>query len=522
MFDVESLGLYCRAGVPVAIDTFPSMEPLLLKTIVESLTSFDIIVWDCCNRARSVTVENKVMVYGEPCEKKGAPFPHFVEYAREVLKPPTEVGRRVPPTRKLIVVKDVLEDLLTAYPQPELTTWKRAIKELLYQVKQTQNRLVFFHNNLTIPEEYKDLLVEMDNPLPNEEEVTQIVRLTINSLRASARAQGKEFSVSEDLERDKLVRALMGLTPTGVEDILNVVGVKYKGFNKESLPTVLEIKKQALAKRGLTFAEPPDVDIQGLSRLIDWAKTNACLLDRPARERHNLTRPSNVLLIGPPGTGKSLAVKATSQTWGIPCIQFDIGSLMTSALGGSEANLRAILKQAEAMQPCILWIDEMDKQLSPRKMGDNDGGTSSRMLGTLLSWLEETQADVIVVATANRPDGFTPEMLRRFKCFFVDLPDTETLRNIWQVQLAAFKLQVSSANLRLLASESEGMTGAEIRSIVKESATEAFAAGHPEEVSWEDLMKKVRVKPRQANSIKSEILEVKQWAASGAAEPAGG
>jgi SpoVK/Ycf46/Vps4 family AAA+-type ATPase len=220
-----------------------------------------------------------------------------------------------------------------------------------------------------------------------------------------------------------------------------------------------------------------------------------------------------VLVIGPAGTGKSLFAKTLAQQWNIPLLQLDMGRLMNKHLGGSEANLRGLLEIAEACAPCILWADEIDKQLA-NSNGENDGGTSARTIAFLLTWLQEHKSDVILVATANRPWNLTAEQLRRFQCFFVDIPDVNARFEIWQALLEKFSISLPTEAVELLAAESESYTGAEINTIVSESATNAWVQGHPGQVDVGALLNKLRCRHPQWGGRNQELLELRNWAAA--------
>lgn len=523
MFDVEKLGLYYGSGISsVAINTMPIMEaPLIERLCTQPLTKggtllsrYRVLVWDSrmLGTVRPLEVKDRALTYGESLlkgdtNKSPEQYENFIRFMYSTLSNTK---------RHLIIAKDVLEDLLR--PQPfKQVAWHRNLHELLSALKNGEHRVAFLHHNLTLPDTFKDLMWEMDNPLPTPEEVRDIQERTIKVFLLTAEANKKKVKVEADPQM--LTRALQGLTPEGIRDALMYIGKRDEAFNEQGVKEILEIKKRELTRQGVSFAPPPDVPIQGLTYLTQWANNSACLLDKQAREQYNLSKPSNVLLVGAPGTGKSLAVKAIAQQWGVPCLSLDMGKLMTKELGGSEANLRGILQRAEALAPCILWIDEMDKQLV-QKGTESDGGTTSRMIGSILTWLEETPHDVVVIGTANRP-VFSNEMYRRFKVFLVDLPNKDALVDIWKVQLDRYKLSFPEEQIKTLAGSSVGYTGDDIRKLVLQAATEAFAKGEPTKVKFPPLLEMVRGLKQgrvQGEEFTKELLELRQWAESGMAE----
>jgi ATP-dependent 26S proteasome regulatory subunit len=530
MFDLESLALRFNAGVGVvAIDTLPVMEGDLIEAIAtkpigkEPLRNlYEIYVWDYRALGSLYTLRytdlkgNYQYDLGEPLDlgqKTNEPYINFISHLKATLEPEPRRGD----SRRLYIVKDVLADLARPYPYKEEVVWHRNLIELLTLIKNRQHKIAFLHHGVRVPDIYTDLIWEMGNPLPNEQEVKALQDKVIKSFIAIGASANKRIENTAD--QTKLTRVLQGMTPTGIADALQVVGRRYIAFNDQGVEDILKFKKQELTKRGITFAEAPDVPIQGLTNLTQWASVNACLLNKQERIKYNLSKPSNVMLVGSPGTGKSLAVKAIAQQWGVPCLALDMGKLMTKELGGSEANLRTILRQAEALAPCILWVDEMDKQLTQKSSGESDGGTTQRMIGTILTWLEENDNDVIVIGTANRPT-FSSEMFRRFKVFLVDIPSKEARREIWKVQLDRFLIKLTTKEVNDLANMSEDFTGDDIRKVVQEAATHAFNEGVPTQVPYNWLSQRVKARPKLNNETQVELNELRLWASKGMAESA--
>ena len=226
-----------------------------------------------------------------------------------------------------------------------------------------------------------------------------------------------------------------------------------------------------------------------------------------------------MLLAGEGGTGKTLGVKCLAKTWGLPIVVLDLSKLMQKELGASEANLRAVIQAAEAMAPSILMLDEIDKMLGS---SDNDGGTSSRILGYFLQWFQEHNSSVFVAATANEPWKLKPELIRRFaKCFLVDLPDIPARRGIFQVQMERYRLletiapDIAQDWLDLLSEQTPDFTGDEIRKVVHESAVAAYAAGQPGQTTLEAMLAEINLKEPQFRRNNQRLLALREWASSG-------
>src|SRR5712671_6906046 len=198
-----------------------------------------------------------------------------------------------------------------------------------------------------------------------------------------------------------------------------------------------------------------------------------------ARFGRGLPAPKGLLIVGIPGTGKSLTAKATASVFNRPLLKLDAGQLFGGLVGQSEANTRSVIVTAEAIAPCVLWVDELEKGFSgARNSGASDGGTASRVLGTFLSWLQDRKAPVFVVATANDVTQLPSELLRKGRfdeLFFVDLPNQQEREAIWRIQIAKFGRQPEKFDVIQLARATDGLTGSEIEQLFIDSLHEAFS-----------------------------------------------
>jgi SpoVK/Ycf46/Vps4 family AAA+-type ATPase len=194
-----------------------------------------------------------------------------------------------------------------------------------------------------------------------------------------------------------------------------------------------------------------------------------------------LPPPRGALLLGVQGAGKSLAAKAIAASWQVPLFRMDFGALFDKFQGESERKLREALRVADAMQPCVLWMDEVEKGLSSGS-GDGDSGAGQRMLGTLLTWMAERRSSVFLVATANDIERLPPELMRKGRfdeIFFVDLPDAAVREAIFAIHLGKHRIAVDAPALSTLATASDGFAGAEIEAAVLAARYEAHALGKP-------------------------------------------
>jgi SpoVK/Ycf46/Vps4 family AAA+-type ATPase len=239
-------------------------------------------------------------------------------------------------------------------------------------------------------------------------------------------------------------------------------------------------KAQAVKKNGLLelIETKENLDsIGGLDVLKEWLLKRRNAFGQKAIQ-YGLPTPKGLLIIGIPGTGKSLTAKATSQVFGVPLLKLDAGRIFAGLVGQSESNLRAVIQTAEAIAPCCLWIDEIEKGFSGTKSSNAaDGGTSSRVFGSFISWMQEKKVPVFVVATANDVSQLPPEMLRKGRfdeLFFVDLPNQQEREAIWEIQIGNYGRDPRDFDLVQLSRATEGLTGSEIEQVFVEALYMAF------------------------------------------------
>ena len=271
--------------------------------------------------------------------------------------------------------------------------------------------------------------------------------------------------------------AASGLTTIEAENAFALSFVQTRTIEPS---VVAREKAQAVKKSGLLeIIETRESleSIGGLDSLKDW------LLKRrdaftPRAVEYGLPPAKGLLILGLPGTGKSLTAKVTAKVFGVPLLKLDAGRLYGGLVGQSESNLRSVIQTAEAIAPCVLWLDEAEKGLSGSKSsGSTDGGTSARVLGSLLSWMQEKTAPVFVVATANDVTQLPPELLRAGRwdqMFFVDLPQQMEREAIWTIQIRKHRRNPADFDTVQLARASEGLTGSEIEAVFVESLYEGF------------------------------------------------
>ena len=255
-------------------------------------------------------------------------------------------------------------------------------------------------------------------------------------------------------------------------------------------------------------------DVGGLENLKEWLGRRARAFGASAKT-YGLPAPKGLLIVGIPGTGKSLTAKATAGAFGLPLLRLDMGRVFGGIVGQSEANLRAVIQTAEAIAPCVLWIDEIEKGLSGSKSsGSSDGGTSSRVFGSFLSWMQEKEKPVFVVATANDVSQLPPEFLRKGRfdeMFFVDLPDVGERAQIWEIVVKRHGRNPKDFDTTALAKASGELTGAEIDAVFVDALYDAFLddAREPTDLDLANAM--TRMVPL-ARLMDGQIAALKHWA----------
>ncbi len=282
-------------------------------------------------------------------------------------------------------------------------------------------------------------------------------------------------------------------------------------------PAVVAREKAATVKKNgllevVTVKETLS-NIGGLDVLKSWLLARKDAFSQRARE-YGLPSPKGLLIVGIPGTGKSLTAKATASVFGRPLLKLDAGKLYGSLVGQSEGNLRSVIQTAEAIAPCVLWLDELEKGLAGSKSsGSTDGGTSSRVFGSFISWMQEKTAPVFVVATANDVTQLPPELLRKGRwddLMFVDLPNGTEREAIWRIQIARHGRDWSHYDTLALAKASEGLTGAEIEQAVIDALYAGFASDR--EPGMLDLSKALSETVPLSKLMAEQIGGLRKWA----------
>jgi SpoVK/Ycf46/Vps4 family AAA+-type ATPase len=339
----------------------------------------------------------------------------------------------------------------------------RLIKEIALNYQTLGHTLVLVSHGLELPPELAGFSARFSLSLPGTQQIEEIIREEADHWSV-ANNGGKVRTDRKTL--DLVVSRLRGLTTIDARRLARSIIYDDGAINAGDLDRLTRARYQLLENSGALSCEfntTDFADVGGLENLKRWVS-----LRRKAFLDADTTpdAPRGILLVGVQGGGKSLAAKAVAGMWQIPLLRLDFGTLYNKFFGETERNLREALQAAEAMAPCVLWIDEIEKAIAS---GDYDSGTSRRILGNLLTWLSERTARVFIVATANVIEHLPPELIRKGRLdeiFFVDLPDTATRAEILAIHLRKRDQKPLDFDIPVLASLSSGFSGAEIEQAI--------------------------------------------------------
>ena len=337
-------------------------------------------------------------------------------------------------------------------------------KELFLAEEKLNKHIIFLSPSYQLPDEIEKYVTVISVPLPDRRDLDR---------RFKSIYPG---SIDEDLKK-YILDAALGLTDTEAELAFRLANQVVGLNNKDAVQIVANEKEQIIKKSGILDYVQVNLDMKnnvgGLDNLKMWLKQRSKSFERKARD-FGLQEPKGIMLLGVPGCGKSLTAKCVATEWKQPLLRLDIGKVFQAEVGSSENNIRRAIATAEAVAPCVLWIDEIEKGLNVG--GERDGGTNSRVFSTILTWMQEKTKPVFVVATANDISQLPPEFLRKGRfdeIFFVDLPTKEERKEILRIHLTKNN-QTGIHELDCLADATRLFNGAEIEEAVKESMFMAY------------------------------------------------
>ena len=440
-------------------------------------------------------------------------------------------GRRVLPEEALLEAIKATEPTVFVFldlhhqlgvgGRPAEPALVRAILDVAQAFKSgpVPHTLLMVAPGLALPIDLEKVVTVVDLPLPDATEIAGALESIVSANRDAIRDE------LEGDDRMRLIQAAQGLTLWEADNAFARAIVTDRVLNADDIALILEEKRQTIRKSGLLEFIPPAGsldEVGGLDNLKRWLlKRDGAWL--PEAAEWSLPAPKGLLITGVPGCGKSLTAACVSAQWGLPLLRLDVGRVFSGLVGSSEQNMRNALKLAEAVAPSILWIDEIEKGFGSVG-GGGDSGTSQRVFGTFLTWMQEKKSSVFVIATANKIDALPPEFLRKGRfdeIFFVDLPTQSEREDIWKLHLdrrlsgnsrAGGSFDPSPEALNKLATVSEGFSGAEIEQAVIGACFDAFAERRA--VTIEDLLRTVENTVPLSVTQAEQITRIREWAES--------
>lgn len=375
------------------------------------------------------------------------------------------------PLRRVIVLKDIHREV----EEPEIIARLKFIAERTMYVESYWVPIIIVSTVRNIPKELDKLITVFDNDYPDRDEIKTLIE---------GYSKAYSFEVPKSTMAE-LSLAFKGLSEFEIRQIMNLAYQNDGAIDKNDIPLIRKEKEQSIKKGGLLEAIEVQEDknlIGGLDKLIRYLDDKASIFRNLSDAiEFGVDVPKGILIVGLPGCGKSLSAKACAVKLKTPLLRLDVGRLMGKYVGESEENLRRAIRQAESATPCVLWIDEIEKAFAG--VGKDDGGgVTTRLFGHLLTWMQEKDSAVYVVATANDITGIPPEFLRKGRfdeIFSVGLPNDSERRSIFEIHLVKRKQDLRRLDLDELVKKTSGdgtpqFSGADIESIVKSAVEKAF------------------------------------------------
>jgi len=402
----------------------------------------------------------------------------------------------------------VMRDLHRWFDPMILRTLRSLSRELQSAVPAEARAVILLTPSSEVPLELSSATV-IDYPLPDRDDVTRIIDDVLTALTPEIRD-----GATPNGARELAIDAALGLS---AEEIANTYSKSLVTTRTIDPAMVSSEKRRVIAReRVLTWHDPDPRGLDaigGLDLLKQWLRARRAAFTQEARD-FGLDAPRGALLLGIPGCGKSLTAKAVASAWQMPLLRLDMGALRSKYVGESEGNIRKALKVAETVSPCILWADEIEKALAGAGGPAGDGGVAADALGTLLSWMQEREGNVFVIATANEIRGLPPELLRKGRfdeIFWVDLPTRVEREEIVAAALRQRRRSPDLIDLAEAARFTEGFTGAEISALVPDALFTAFEDGQ-RQIRTEDLHAAARTVVPLSKTARERLDSLRDWA----------
>lgn len=411
-----------------------------------------------------------------------------------------------------ILLKDVHDQL----DKPEIISLLKYIAERNLYNEDYSATVFIASSKLRIPAELEELITVIDMPLPSVSEIKNIMTDFIDDLM---------IEVSDDVVNE-IALSLKGLNKFQVQQILNLAYQDGGLLDSEDKSLIFTQKEQLIKKAGLLEMIPVKEqidDIGGMENLKEWLYRKEKIFNNLDKAmKFGVDVPKGIMIVGMPGCGKSLAAKATAKLFNIPLIRLDVGRLLGKYVGESEENMRKALKLSEAISPCVLWIDEIEKAFAGVGNSSGSSDVTTRLFGQFLTWMQEKENTVFIVATANDISRIPAEFLRKGRfdeLFFVDFPNPEERRKILEIHLKKRRRWNKDLNIISLVKLTEGYNGADLEEIVKDAIESCFIEGK-EQLETKDLELAQQNIKSISSTLKGRVEEIREAAKNVDLKPA--
>ena len=399
----------------------------------------------------------------------------------------------------------VLEDFNNYIEEENVKFYIRSIAE---KARHTNTHAIVLSAVYKLPIELEKYVTVLNIPLPDRGDMEKTLGVVERQCKINLTVE----------MRNRMVDAALGMTSMEADLAFCLAAVK-DDLGPNAPYTVSSEKEQIIKKSGILDYFPKNEslkDVGGMDILKDWLFKRQKAYEKKARD-FGLQEPKGLLLLGVPGCGKSLTAKSIASFWNMPLLRLDIGKVYQGLVGSSEDNIRKAIATAEAVAPCVLWIDEIEKGLNGvQSSGSTDGGVTSRIFSTILTWMQEKTSPVFVVATANNINLLPPELLRKGRfdeIFFVDLPNQKERENIFSIHLKKKGQDPSQYPMEMLGKKTEGFNGAEIEECIKEAMFAAYVeAPDNTKLLSKHLVDAILKTVPLSTTMREQIAALRNWA----------
>lgn len=453
----EKLANYIDSGVPILyINSYEENKTdSLIKEVIGTRKAFE---WN-------LTVGVSNFQSGERQTKQS-----LKDYLQSVI----DNGLEDELNRRILVIKDI-SSLLDS-TNPECADIIALLKYLCLKIVQGLDTVIIMVSSvLKIPAELEKFITVIEPEYPDEKEIANVI---------SSFAEENETSLPETL-CDEMSLAFKGLTEFEIRCILQLAIATTGELTRDDLKFIFLQKTQMIKKSGILEMIPLKEnvnDIGGLENLKAWLERKKIVFKNiPKAKEYGVDMPKGMLIAGVPGCGKSLTAKVTAQLFEVPLLRLDMGKILGKYVGESEENMRKAIKLAEAISPCVLWIDELEKAFAGIGNKSEGNEVTTRLFGTFLTWMQEKTSPVFVIATANNITALPPELLRKGRfdeIFYVGLPNDEERKKIFEIHINKRRKQdFNKINISALVTKTKNYSGADIEGVVKDGVENSFADG---------------------------------------------